>query len=301
VKPNIVLAKEAGLEIGDAGGIRITPSLQTSDEHIYAVGDCAESVNLISRKHEYWPLGSTSSKMGRIAADNICGRSSEFHGSIGTAMFKIFDLNVARTGLTNRSAKENGFDAETTIVTGLDKAHYCEDAEYVTLKVIADRETKRILGAQGYGKGNIVPKIQMLACAITQFMILDDVFQLDLGHAPPFNTPFDIVQIGCLVLNNKVEKLFETITLEEFEREKANVQGIIDVSPLSEHTLHSIPGSINIPLENIRLEEIPFEKDANVILYSKTSSGAYEAYRYLTSREYSHLRVLEGGYVYWER
>ena len=300
VTPNIVLAKKVGLEIGDSGGIRVTPSLQTSDEHIYAVGDCAESVNLITGKHEYWPLGSTSIKMGRIAADNICGRPAEFHGSIGTAMFKIFDLNVARTGLTYRNARENGFDAETAIVTGLDKVHYCEDAEYGIFKVIADRETKRILGAQGYGRGNLVPKIQMLACAINQSMTLDDVFQLDLGHAPPFNTPFDIVQIACLVLDNKIENLFKTITLEEFEREKANAKGIIDVSPLSEHTLSSIPGSINIPLENLRLEDIPFEKNANVILYSKTSSGAYQAYRYLVSRGYSNLRVLEGGYVYWE-
>ena len=92
----------------------------------------------------------------------------------------------------------------------------------------------------------------------------------------------------------------KTITLEEFEQEKANAKGIIDVSPLSEHTLYSIPGSINIPLENLRQEDIPFEKDAKLILYSKTSSGAYQAYRYLISRGYSNLRVFEGGYVYWE-
>jgi rhodanese-related sulfurtransferase len=301
LKPNTVLAKQAGLEIGDTGGIRVSPSLQTADKHIYAVGNCAESINPITKKHEYWPLGSISTKMGRIAADNICGRQPEFRGSIGTVMFKIIDINVARTGLTLRGARENGFDAEAVIVSGLDRAHYYDNAKFIVLKVIADRNTKVLLGAQGCGKGEVVSKIQLLACAITQSLTLDDVFNLDLGYAPAFNTAVDIVQTACLVLNNKIEKLFNTITIEEFEQEKEHIRGIIDVAPFSEHTFRSIPGSINIPLENIRLEEIPFEKDAKVILYSKTSSGAYKAYRYLTSKGYSNLWVLEGGYVGWEK
>jgi rhodanese-related sulfurtransferase len=301
VKPNTVLAKQAGLEIGDSGGIRVKPTLQTSDENIYAVGDCAESINLITGKPGYWPLGSISTKMGRIAADNICGRQSEFRGSVGTVMFKIVDINVARTGLTLRKAQENGFDAEAVVVTGLDRAHFYEHAQYVTLKVIADTQTHVILGAQGYGKGDVISKIQMLACAIAQSLTLDDMFTQDLGYAPSFNTPIDLVQTACLVLSNKIEKLFNTITLEEFEREKEEFEGIIDVSPFSEHTMSSIPGSINIPLENLRLEGIPFEKNAQLVLYSKTSSGAYKASRFLASKGYSNLRVLEGGYVYWER
>ena len=297
VKPNTVLAAKAGLEIGDSGGILVSPSLQTSDEHIYAAGDCTESINLITKKYEYWPLGSISTKMGRIVADNICGRQSDFQGSIGTVMFKIIDINVVRTGLTLRNARENGFDVEAVIVSGLDRAHYYEHARYIVLKVIADRNTRVILGAQGYGKGRVVSKIQLLAGAITQSLTLDDVFKLDLGYAPAFNTPVDLVQTACLVLNNKIEGLLRTITADDFEREKEMVKGIIDVSPFSEHTFHLIPRSINIPLENIRLEGIPFEKDANVILYSKTSAGAYKAYRYLTSKGYSNLRVLEGGYI----
>jgi NADPH-dependent 2,4-dienoyl-CoA reductase/sulfur reductase-like enzyme/rhodanese-related sulfurtransferase/anti-sigma regulatory factor (Ser/Thr protein kinase) len=301
VKPNTTLAEKAGLTISNSGGIQVTTSLQTSDEHIYAIGDCAESINLLTQQREYWPLGSISLKMGRIAADNICGRKSEFRGSISTAMFRIININVARTGLTLRRALEQKFNAEMVIVTGLDRAHFCEHAQYVTLKVIADKTTRVILGAQGYGKGDVISKIQILACAITQSMTLDDVFKLDLGYAPVFNTPIDLVQTACLVLNNKIEGLFKTITLEDFEREKEEAKGIIDVSPLSEHAFHSIPGSINIPLENIRLEGIPFDKTAKVILYSKTSSGAYKAYRHLTSKGYSNLLVLEGGYVYWER
>ncbi len=301
VKPNIDLARNAGLEIGEWGGINVNEYLRTSDENIYAVGDCAESINLITRKHEYWPLGSVSTKMGRIAADNIAGRKSEFKGSIGTAMFKIFDLNVARTGLTQRAAWKNGIEAETATVTGLDKAHYYENSQYLVLKVIADAKTKIILGAQGYGKGDIVARIELLSCAITQSLTLEDVFKLDLGYAPAFNNPIDIAQTACLVLNNKLDNLFKTITLRDFEKEKDEAAAIIDVSPLSEYSLNSIPGSLNVPLENIRLESIPFDKKARIILYSKTSSGAYEAYRYLASEGYTNLYVLEGGYLYWQK
>lgn len=301
VMPNNVLAREAGLEIGPSGGIRVTPTLQTSDEHIYAVGDCAESVNLITQQHEYWPLGSVSTKMGRIAADAICGRPATFQGSIGTVMFKILNLNVARTGLTLQRAAESGFAPEAVIVAGLDRAHYAENANDVILKVIADQQTQRLLGAQGYGPGDVIAKIQMLACAITQELTLEDIFTLDLGYAPAFNMPIDIVQTACLVLKNKIEGLLHTITPEEFDREKNRLDGIVDVSPFSEHALHTIPDSVNIPLENLRQEGIPFDKEANVVLYSHTSSGAYKAYRYLSSIGYTRLRVIEGGYVCWKK
>ena len=130
---------------------------------------------------------------------------------------------------------------ESVIVTGLDRVHYAENAQYVILKVIADKDTKVVLGAQGYGKGEIVSRIQVLACAIAQSLTLDDVFRLDLGYAPSFNTPIDIVQTACLVLGNKIDHLVSTMTLEAFEREKENARGIIDVSPLSEYTFNFIP------------------------------------------------------------
>ena len=301
LKPNSSLAEKAGLELGRSGRIKVNEYLQTSDEHIYAIGDCAENINRITHQQDYWAFGSVSTKMGRIAANNIAGIPSTFQGSIGTAMFKIFDLNVARTGLTTQSAQEHGFDAESVVVTGLDKAHYYDHAEYITLKVIADKKTKVLLGAQGFGKGNVVARIQVLACAIMQSLTLEEVLELDLGYAPAFNNPINLAQTACLVLNNKIDRFFKTITIEEFEREKKQIKGLIDVSPPSEHTFHSIPGSINIPLENIRREEIPFDKTALVMLYSKTSSGAYKAFRFLRTKGYSNLRVLEGGYVYWER
>ncbi len=298
VTPNSALAKNAGLELGDSGGIKVNEHLQTSDESIYAIGDCVESINRITKEYEYWPLGSIATKMGRIAADNICGRKSVFRGSVGTAMFKIFDMKVARTGMTLKTALGTGYDVETSVVCGQDRVNYGQNAHYVTLKVLADKSSKVLLGAQGYGKGDVPSKIEILSCAIVQSMTLDEVFGFDLGYSPAFNRPIDIAQTACLVLENKIDNLLKTITLEEFDRQKENA-AVIDVRPLSEYAADSIPGSINIPLEKIRFEEIPFDKKSKVILYSKTSSGAYKASKYLVTRGFTDLCVLEGGYLCW--
>ena len=207
VKPNTVLAQRAKLEIGSSGGTKVNGFLQTSDERVYAVGDCAESLNVITNTHEYWPLGSVSTKMGRIAADNICGRKVNFDGSIGTALLKIRDLNVARTGLTSRSAMKNGYDFESVVITGQGRAHYESESEFITLKVIADKKTQVLLGAQAFGRGNAVGIIENLTFAIMHSLTLIDVFKTDMGYAPSFSNPIGLAQTACLVLINKLEGL----------------------------------------------------------------------------------------------
>ena len=300
VSPNVDLAQKAGLKIGDSGGIKVSGTLQTSDEQIYAVGDCAESVHLITGQHEYWPLGSVSTKMGRIAANNISGKHTEFLGSIGTTMFKMRDLNVSRTGLTTRSAWKHGFEVESVVVTGKDRAHPEDDTDAITLKVIADKTTRRILGAQGYGTGNVMGKIETFVFAISHSLTLEEVFATDLGYAPSFNNPIDLAQTACLSLTNKIENLVHTISPDEFEKVKEGVR-IVSVCPASSYASQNIPGSINIPLERLRFDRLPFDQNSHIILYSRTSAGAYVAYRYLSSQGYANLSVLEGGFLFWQK
>jgi len=298
VKPNSLLAKQAGLTLNKSGAIRVNRHLQTSDKNIYAIGDCAESVNFLTKKHEYWPLGSISTKMGRIAADHICGRPSEFKGFIGTTMFQNFDLAIARTGLTIASAAASGFHPRSVVITGLDKAHYSRNAHYVTLKIIADIKTGRLIGCQAFGQGDVVRHVQIVASAIAHSLSLSDVFDLDLGYAPVFNNPIDIVQTACCVLANSMEGLVKTISPDNLRRE-AGKCAVIDVSPFVEHSQTAIPDSVNVPLENLRQEGIPFDKSARCVLYSRTSSRAYEAYRYLVAKGYTDCAILEGGYLFW--
>jgi NADPH-dependent 2,4-dienoyl-CoA reductase/sulfur reductase-like enzyme/rhodanese-related sulfurtransferase/two-component sensor histidine kinase len=299
VKPNTELAIRAGLAISENRGIAVDPFLQTSDPAVYAVGDCAACKHIVSSKYNYLPLGSVSTKMGRIAADNIAGKKVEFPGCLGTAMFKLFDIQIARTGLTMREAQECGFDPVSTVVAGLDKAHYEAEARHIILKVIADRATQRLLGAQGFGRGEVAHRIELLGCAIESAATLEKMFLLDFGYFPAFNNPIDLAQTACLVLKNKIEGICKTIDNEEFLRIMNSVR-IVDVSPPQEYSFSSIPGSINVPIENLRDEEFPFDRNERVVLYSKTSSRAYEAYRYLFALGYGNISMLEGGLVYWQ-
>ncbi|MBN1799394.1 MAG: FAD-dependent oxidoreductase [Spirochaetales bacterium] len=299
VKPNAVLGAKAGLEISEHGSIKVNEYLQTSDKSIYAIGDCSACTNTITKNCNYLPLGSISTKMGRIAADNICGKKTKFSGSLGTVMFKIFDLSVARTGLRELTAENSGFRTISTIISGLDKTHYYDDAKPIIIKIIADKKTNVILGAQGYGRGNVAERIEIFACAIAKQMTLDEIFMLDLGYYPAFNNPIDMIQTACIVLKNKIDQLCRTISDQKLKKERETIK-LIDVSPVAEHISASIPGSINIPLENLRIERIPYKKNAKIVLYSRTSSRAYEAYRYLFTLGYSNLRILEGGYLYWK-
>ena len=299
VKPNSNLAKKAGIKTGNFGGIIVNKYLQTSDKYIYGIGDCTENTNLITKKYEYWPLGSIATKTGRICADNISGLETEINGFLCTVMFKVFDINIGRTGLTSENAKKNGFNIESIVISGLDRSHYSKEAHNIFLKIISNKETGVILGAQGFGIGDVISRIEILASTITNSMKLYDIFKMDLGYYPSYNNPIDILQTACLVLKNKISGLVKTKTIKEFNNEKDKFN-IIDVSPLSDHAFHSIPNSINIPLENIRSGEIPFDKKSKIILYSKTSSGAYEAYRILLYNGYNNSYVLEGGLKFWE-
>ena len=297
VRPNTELAAKAGLELGPSGGIRVNTHLQTSDSRIYAVGDCAESVHQILRSPAYWPLGSVSCKMGRQAADHIARRRSRYEGSLGTALFRIFGTTVARTGLTSEAAAGAGYEVESVVVTGLDHAHFYPDALPVAIKVIADRKSRKVLGAQGIGKGQVAPRIQILAAAIGTSLTLDQVFDLDLGFYPAFNNPIDLSQTACLVLANKLDGLVQTLSWLEFERERESCR-LIDVSPAGDFALSGLPGSINIPLENLRIESVPFPSGTPIVLVSKTSSRAYEASRILLGKGFGNCRILEGGILF---
>jgi NADPH-dependent 2,4-dienoyl-CoA reductase/sulfur reductase-like enzyme/two-component sensor histidine kinase/rhodanese-related sulfurtransferase len=295
VRPNVDLARAAGLALAPSGGIRVNRRLQTSDPRIYAVGDCAGTFHSATGRPAYWPLGSISIKMGRIAADNLAGRRKEFRGSLGTAMFKLFDGHVARTGLTTERAVEEGYAVESVAVAGLDRAYYYPEARFMVLKVLADRNTRVLLGAQGFGRGQVVPRLQVLAAAIGQGLTLEDVFAQDLGYFPAYNTPIDLLQTACLVLANKLDGLLHSISREDYERRRLEY-AVVDVSTMADYDPQRFPHGINVPLENLRQEGAPFPPQARILLVSMTSSRAYEAYRILSAQGYADLTVLEGGY-----
>ncbi len=299
VRPRTELAEPAGLKLGPSGGIAVDGGFRTSDNHIFAVGDCAESIHPLSGVQEYWPLGSVSTKMGRLAADAIGGKEVNFSGFLGTTMLRCFELQVARTGLTGERARELGFPAESVVISGTDKPEYKEDSGTVFFNICFNADTGKLYGAQAFGSGNAAGKISLAAACISAGMTLNEIYALDLGYAPEFTHPVDIFQTACAVGKNKLDGLIETAGREQVESYRQNGT-LVSITPEPGSGRFLIPGSMEIPPEQVRAEGIPFDKDSEILLYCRTSALAYEASRYLKSSGYTAVKVLEGGYLFWE-
>ena len=181
--------------------------MQTSVPDIYAAGDCAEAYHLIYGKNVYMPLALTANKQGRVAGENIAGENVSFAGIIGSAVFKVFDLEVGRTGLSEKDAVNESIGYIANVIEHFSRAPYYPGAAKLTIKLIADKKTGRILGAQAVGKEGVSHRINILASAITAKMTAGDVAQIDLGYAPPFNPVFDAVLIAAEELRKKLDDI----------------------------------------------------------------------------------------------
>ena len=213
IKPNIEFAQIAGIELGTSGAIKVNKKMQTNFNYIYACGDCSESYSLITGKNIYIPLGSTANKTGRIVGDSITGGSLEFKGILGTGIFKVFDLAVAYTGLSEKAAIKEGYEVAVCHNIKPDKATYY-GGEDMTIKGVADKNTGKLLGAQIVGTNGVDKRIDVFATAITFGAKVEDLFHLDLAYSPPFSTTKDPVMYTGMILDNSINRGRELITPE---------------------------------------------------------------------------------------
>jgi NADPH-dependent 2,4-dienoyl-CoA reductase/sulfur reductase-like enzyme/rhodanese-related sulfurtransferase len=303
VRPNMKLAKEAGLEIGKMGGIAVNEYLQTSDPDIYAGGDCVENVHLITGEKVFVPLGSTANKHGRVIADNIMGNKEKFKGVLGTGVVKVFDYNVGKTGLTESQAREAGFDVVTTLSPAMDSAHYYPTHKPVLLKLIADRKTKKLLGIQAVGFGETVKRVDVIATALTFGATVDDLPALDLGYAPPYSTAVDIAAHAANVLCNKISGIARALTPVEVKMKVERGEDFIwlDVRTPAEYKKERIqdPRIKLIPLGMLRqrLHELP--RDKEIVTFCKFSLRGYEAQTILDGEGYTDVTFMDGGIEAW--
>ena len=196
VRPRVKLAEEAGLALGAGGAIAVNEYLETSVAGIYAAGDCAETTNLVSGRCTYVPLGTTANKQGRVAGENATGGRARFAGIVGTAVVKVFNLEVGRTGLSHQEAEETGYRVAEATVRAAARARYLGGQD-ILVKLLADRATGRLLGAQMAGPEGVAKRIDVLATALQARMTADQVYQLDLSYAPPFSTVWDPILIAA--------------------------------------------------------------------------------------------------------
>lgn len=301
VRPNATLAREAGLAIGSFGGVTVDPTMRSSDPDIYAVGDCCESLHRITRRPCFVPLGSTANKQGRVAANNICGREDRFPGVLGSAICKVFDFAVGRTGLGEYQAKEAGFEVRTVLCPGPDKAHYYPTARPLMMKLIVDAGSRRLLGLQAVGPGAADKRVDAAATAIAANMTVDDLSHLDLCYAPPYSSAMDNIITAANVARNKLDGLVQTLTPMEVKRkmDKGDDFIFLDVRSPQEYKALALPNSTLIPLGALRdrCEELPKEKE--IVTFCKISLRGYEAAGILSARGFKDVKVMDGGIAMW--
>lgn len=299
VRPDTVLAREAGLEIGETGAIKVNDCMRTSDPNIYAGGDCAEQQNVLTGKAVYIPLASTANKQGRVIANNIAGSACEFRCVEGTSVLQAFDLNIGRTGLGEEEARGLGFDPVAVITTGEDSTHYYPMHSSITLKLIGDKTTGRVLGAQVSGQGEGIKRLDVIATALKFKGSIEDIANLDLGYAPPFSTAIDPLIHAANALENKRKGLVQSKSSQEIVKMLRANEKICLVDVREDEEVEATPIHLDdvlvISLGELRdrLREIP--KDQTVVTICQLGIRGYEAACLLQSQGFSDVYYLEGG------
>ncbi|SEW41309.1 DsrE/DsrF/DrsH-like family protein [[Clostridium] fimetarium] len=306
VRPNSTLAKNAGIALNEKGGIIVHDCLQTSEPNIYAVGDVIEVENFVLKDKTMVPLAGPANKQARICADNIVGGSKKYKGTLGTAVAKVFDLNVASVGMNEKAlkvlGKEKGRDYDTVVINQKSHAGYYPGATPITLKLIFDKVGK-IYGGQIIGQDGVDKRIDTIATTMRLNGTIYDLAELELAYAPPFSSAKDPVNMLGFVAENVIDGLVSFIESDELDKQlqSANEDYIVlDVTEEMERMVFSIPDSYHIPLGQIheRLNELDREK--LIIIYCAIGVRSYNAARVLMQNGFQKVKVLSGGTAFYK-
>ncbi|KUO75782.1 MAG: pyridine nucleotide-disulfide oxidoreductase [Desulfosporosinus sp. BRH_c37] len=299
VRPEVELAREAGLTIGSTGAIQVDEHLMTNDPAIYAGGDCAEQRHLITGEPVYIPLASTANKQGRVIADHMMGISARYAPVEGTSVLQAFELNIGRTGLGESEARKRGYNVVTSVSSGLDSTHYYPMHANITIKLIAEQENGRLLGAQVCGLGESVKRLDVLATALKFGAKVEDLIDLDLAYAPPFATAIDVLIHAATTLENMRLGVAQGITAEAVvSRLQAGEKlCLLDVREPDEVASYPLPikGTMVIRLGELRdrWQEVP--RDSLVVTVCGLGIRGYEAACILKGKGMSQVVFLQGG------
>jgi rhodanese-related sulfurtransferase len=299
----VELAKKAGLAIGETRAIQVNEYLQTSDPDIYAGGDCVENTQRVTGKKIYAPLGSTANKHGRCIADHIAGRGTPFPGVLGTAICKVFDYTIARTGLSEKEAKAAGFDIETVICPGPDRPHYYPGNAMIIVKLIADKKSSRLLGSQIIGPGDAAKRVEIAVTALSAQATVQDIASFDLAYAPPYSPAMDNMITAATVMLNKFSGMAKALSpLVVKEKMDCGEDFILlDVRSPKEYEALRIdhPTVTLLPLGKLREECRKLPKEKEIIAFCKVSLRGYEAQRILEDQGFTRAAFMDGGILAW--
>ena len=300
VRPNTVLAKAAGIELGVSGAIRVNTKMQTSQPDIYACGDCIEQFHTVTGKPVYRPLGSTANKTGRIAGDSLTGGSLEFRGILGTGIFRIFGMTVAQTGLSEREALALGYQTAVCHNIKPNRPEYMGGREMV-IKGIADRVSGRLLGAQIVGYEGVDKRIDVFVTAITFKAKVEDLFHLDLAYAPPFSTTKDPVMYTGMILDNAIHRGRPLITAQELDTlvQSGQKYTLIDARAAAQYEKNHIETAKSIPHAKVRAAAESLDKDAITVTYCNKGVTGNAAQNILINDGFQKVYNLSGGHKHY--
>ncbi len=302
VRPTLTLAKEAGLEMGTAGGLKVDPSMRTSDPYIYAAGDMVEIEHTILGKTVRIPLAGPANRQGRLAGENAVGGNRVYNGALGTSIVKLFGAVAGSTGLNLKTAADAGINADAVVVHKASHTAYYPGSEKVSLMVIYDRDSGRVIGAQAAGRGGIDKRLDVMATAIAGELTLSDLEELDLAYAPPFNSPNGPVNMAAFTAINHRSGFSPAILakdVETFALEQGPI--VIDLRDPISYGKANLLGSNNLSQNILRdnLDQIP--RDQTILMISEDGQKGHVALRMLKGAGFESVYNLSGGYISLER
>lgn len=300
VTPENALAKQAGLALGSRGGIVVNQRMETSVPDIYAVGDAVEIPHLVTGENTLISLAGPANKQGRVAADNICGGDSRYPGSQGSSVIKVFDMTIATTGVNEKTAKQAGIDCDKVYLSPMSHAGYYPGGKVMTLKVVFEKGTYRLLGAQIVGYEGVDKRIDVLATAIHAGLSALQLKDLDLAYAPPYSSAKDPVNMAGFMIENLSHGLVEQFFPEDVDAlPRDGSVTLLDVRTPGEYADGHAEGFVNLPVDDLRerLREVPVGKPVYVICQSGLRS--YIACRILAQQGFKCYN-LSGGWRLYE-
>ena len=300
VTPDTALAREAGLELGQKGAIRVNDRMETSVPDIYAVGDAVEVEHFVTKERAVVALAGPANRQGRIAADNICGGDSRYSGAQGSSVIKLFELTAASTGINERSAQAAGIDYDKVILSPEHHASYYPGSQTMTMKVLWEKDTLRLLGAQIVGRGGVDKRIDVLATAIRSGMKATELLELDLAYAPPYSSAKDPVNMAGFMIENITKgsvKQFHWTDLETLAQDGSVT--LLDVRTAGEYRRGHAEGFVNLPVDELRERLGEIDRSKPIYVMCQSGLRSYVACRLLTQHGFDCYNF-SGGYRFYE-
>ncbi len=302
VKPTLQLAKDAGLEIGEAGGLLVNKHLQTSDPDIYAAGDMVEIEHRVNGKKVRIPLAGPANRQGRIAAENALGAKHAYNGAIGTSIVRVFDAVAGITGLSLKQARSLGLDADAVVVHKEHHTAYFPGAETVTTMLVYDKNTGVVLGGQTAGYKGADKRLDVIAAATATKLKVSEIADIDFAYSPPIGTANDAMNMAAYTAENRMSGFSPSITAAELDDYIENKQVVfLDVRDVFAFEKSHVVNSAHLPLELIKQHITRIPKDLNIIVYDETGKKGHQALRMLKGAGINNVTNISGGHTSLQR